>query len=397
MQFSEPVRIPVKLIVKFLALYIDAAPQVRQHYSNLCGESTALSPLPLIFSYKSEQSLCGAAAASTARDGSAFPSHMLGTFEAILSRLSWRLAATLQPLLFSVAPETAASKSASLDTSAAVTPAPAEQLGSFFDLSLLCHHIILGGEDLYSQALETPEQTLRAVMPLVATSSDAWCACTPPVAAENPKEQPAEIPRRLCAASGCALWAVLRYEVLCLHATKFRLNKKTCAPNNISSSVENAGFFELFDYIAEAVPLPSTPSEKQTLGDWGAQEMCVLRAKLTIIDQSYHILLFSESVGVPVGLILQIMAEQLPENCAAEQVSDLPPRCAAVLGRGVWPGRGTAVAKKASMIDRRRTLHRTQKRGLFHHRTSEPRLHSSFTRLRSRILHCSCICPMVLD
>ena len=199
---------------------------------------------------------------------------MLGTFEMILSRLSWTLAATLQPLVFSVVPGTATSKNASLNASAAVPPAPAKQLGSFFDLSLLCHHIILhGGEDLYCQALETPEQTLRAVMPLVASSGDAWCACTPPVAADDAKEQPDEIPQRLCVASGCALWSVLRYEVLCLHATKFRLNRKTCAPNNISSSVENAGFFELFDYIADAVPLPSTPSEKQALGDWGAQEM----------------------------------------------------------------------------------------------------------------------------
>ena len=67
-------RIPVKLIVKFLALYIDVAPQVRQHYSNLCGESTALSPLPLIFSYKSEKSLCGTGLGSW-RTSTFFSSH----------------------------------------------------------------------------------------------------------------------------------------------------------------------------------------------------------------------------------------------------------------------------------------------------------------------------------
>ena len=78
--------------------------------------------------------------------------------------------------------------------------------------------------------------------------------------------------QRLSVASGFVLWAVLRYEVLCLHATKFRLNKMTCAPNNISSSVANAGFFELFDHVAAAVPLPRTRSEKELLGDWGAKE-----------------------------------------------------------------------------------------------------------------------------
>ena len=79
-------------------------------------------------------------------------------------------------------------------------------------------------------------------------------------------------PRMSSKVPGVAAVEVLRYEVLCLHATKFRLNRQTCAPNNISSSVENAGFFELFDHIAAAVPLPSTPLEKETLGDWGAQQ-----------------------------------------------------------------------------------------------------------------------------
>lgn len=227
-------------------------PLVQQHRSNLCT------------------------AAAIVRDGSAFPRRELEVFEIILTRLSWTLAAKLQPLVFSATSrQIPAANCTSVSSTAAVNKTkPAEQLGSFFDLSLLCHHIILhGGEDLYCEVLNQPAQALRAVMPLVADGSHSWCACSPSVAAEeHAEEQKSDSPQRLSTASGFVMWAVLRYEVLCLHATKFRLNRKTCAPNNISSSVENAGFFELFDHIAAAVPLPSTPLEKESLGDWGAQQ-----------------------------------------------------------------------------------------------------------------------------
>jgi hypothetical protein len=255
------------------SFWTDFVPLVRQHRNDLC------------------------AAATVARSGSKFPRGKLSTYEAILSRLSWTLAAQLQPLIFSVAPKSNAKANASpssLDNTAPVQgPAPAEQLGSYFDLSLLCHHIIMMGEACYLQALEQPAaETLRAVMPMVDHGTDAWCACTPPATATavetkgGAKEEEMNVEKeddedsssgddglqRLSVASGFVLWAVLRYEVLCLHATKFRLNKMTCAPNNISSSVANAGFFELFDHVAAAVPLPRTRSEKELLGDWGAKE-----------------------------------------------------------------------------------------------------------------------------
>ena len=109
-----------------------------------------------------------------------FPAHKLGTYEIILGRLSWILAAKLQPLVFNTAQAQSGAKmgSSSVD---AVEVTPAKQLGSFFDLSLLCHHIILdGGEDLYRQAQERPSEILHAVMPLVyAHATDTWCACTP--------------------------------------------------------------------------------------------------------------------------------------------------------------------------------------------------------------------------
>jgi len=216
-------------------------PLVREHRDNLC------------------------AAAVAARNGSEFPSNKLSTYEIILSRLSWNLTAQLQPLVFSITPKATPDAATTAGTEAAAGPAPAEQLGSFFDMSLLCHHIILGGEASYHRALEQPAGTLHAVMPLVASGADAWCACTPPATMAEDAEEEEEDgggQQRLSAASGFVLWAVLRYEVLCLHATKFRLNKQTCAPNNISSSVENAGFFELFDHIAAVVTLPSTLLEK---------------------------------------------------------------------------------------------------------------------------------------
>lgn len=225
-------------------------PLVRQHRENLC------------------------AAAALARNGSEFPRSKLPTYEIILTRLSWNLAAQLQPLVFSITPKTTAPDAATAAEVGAADPAPAEQLGSFFDLSLLCHHVILGGEASYRRALEQPAETLHAVMPLVTSDTGAWCACTPPATTAQEKDGGQQ---RLSAASGFALWAVLRYGVLCLHATKFRLNKKTCAPNNISSSVESAGFFELFDHIAAVIPLPSTSSEKEALGDWGAESYPIFR------------------------------------------------------------------------------------------------------------------------
>ena len=57
----------------------------------------------------------------------------LETCEVITTRLSWRLAAVLQPLVFDAS-------QGSLG------------LGSFWDLSLLCHHIILGGEEASTAA-----------------------------------------------------------------------------------------------------------------------------------------------------------------------------------------------------------------------------------------------------
>ena len=65
----------------------------------------------------------------------------LETCEIITTRLSWRLAAVLQPLVFD------ASAGA-----AAVGSGLGVRLGSFWDLSLLCHHIILGGEQASTAA-----------------------------------------------------------------------------------------------------------------------------------------------------------------------------------------------------------------------------------------------------
>lgn len=244
-------------VTSFWSVFV---PLVRQHRDNLC------------------------LAAAVARNESAFPSHKLGTYEMILSRLSWKLSARLQPLIFSTRSLDTKSKSSSEETCAANDAGPsvsaADHVGSFFDLSLLCHHIILhGGEKLYNQALEQPADILHAVMPMVTSGTKSWCACTPPLPTEITKDAEHENDglQRLSTASGIVLWAVLRYEVLCLHATKFRLNKNTCAPNNIASSVDNAGFFELFDHIAAAVPLPSTPFEKQFLGEWGAENYPTFR------------------------------------------------------------------------------------------------------------------------
>ena len=51
------------------------------------------------------------------------------------------------------------------------------------------------------------------------------------------------------------LEAVLRYESLYLHASKFRLGRRTTAPNNIKAAVPKAGFLELFDILVRGVAM----------------------------------------------------------------------------------------------------------------------------------------------
>ena len=56
------------------------------------------------------------------------------------------------------------------------------------------------------------------------------------------------------------LEAVLRYESLYLHASKFRLGRRTTAPNNIKAAVPKAGFLELFDILVRGVAMIILPT-----------------------------------------------------------------------------------------------------------------------------------------
>ena len=44
---------------------------------------------------------------------------------------------------------------------------PTPQLGSFFDLQLLCHQIILAGKERYVRACREPLEALRLELPLL--------------------------------------------------------------------------------------------------------------------------------------------------------------------------------------------------------------------------------------
>ena len=113
----------------------------------------------------------------------------------------------------------------------------------------------------YAAALSQPAEALADQMP--ESKDGTWCAVG---SASGVAKQ-----RRLTAGSGCLLWVILRYEALCLHATKFRLNRTTCAPNNIKQSVPNAGFLEMFDHLADAVALPAGSAQRRVLRDWGEE------------------------------------------------------------------------------------------------------------------------------
>ena len=113
----------------------------------------------------------------------------------------------------------------------------------------------------YAAALSQPAEALADQMP--ESEDGTWCAVGSP---SGVAKQP-----RLTAGSGCLLWVILRHEALCLHATKFRLNRRTCAPNNIQQSVPNAGFLEMFDHLADAVALPADSAQRRVLGDWGEE------------------------------------------------------------------------------------------------------------------------------
>ena len=125
--------------------------------------------------------------------------------------------------------------------------------GSYFDLYLLVGHIILDGRVGYEHALANPEDALQTALPSLArvlpTNVVSYTAYK-----HLGKKETQGGGSRDCDCQynpgGCRLLllqAVFHYEALCLHASKFRLARRTTAPNNIVSAVPGAGFLELFD------------------------------------------------------------------------------------------------------------------------------------------------------
>lgn len=178
-------------------------------------------------------------AVPTDPDGGGFT---LGRAELITARLALRLCQVIQPLAFA--------KTAG----ASVEADPSLRVGSFNTLSLLCHHAILLGEHAYLAALRDPTAYLARALPQAGRSDRGgapWCGATGPAGRSAAADEWAA-----SSWSGLVLPAVFRHETLCLHATKFRLNARTAAPNNVTASVPGSGFLELVDELKDGLPLP---------------------------------------------------------------------------------------------------------------------------------------------
>ena len=205
-------------------------------------------------------------------------------FELILSRLTLQLARKLAPLLYAPG----------WPNPTATTPAEGSPaVGSWWDLMLCCHHIIMQGEAFYRSAMDEPEAAVRDIWPVgvakwnVVEAVDAdlegggggggggeatvakrrasrspsrsRAAATSPRRAGTIKDAPPAdgglgAPTRLHPASAFLPFAVLRLELLQWHAFKWRLCAKMASPWRLSEPIAHAGALELVGLIKRYVP-----------------------------------------------------------------------------------------------------------------------------------------------
>ena len=192
--------------------------------------------------------------------------------EMILSRLSIQLAAKLAPFLW--APGWP-------NPTAPHPPEGSPAVSSWFDMMLVCHHIILSGktEEAFKQNLADPEACIRRIWPpgvgtwnvVEAVKAELQTSKpSEPEAPPQPKGRARTSPKRgrapppsqqtnemtLSVRSGAFMYILLWWPTFQWHATKFRLCQNLCAPWQLATPREGAGVLELVELLVKLVPAP---------------------------------------------------------------------------------------------------------------------------------------------
>ena len=221
-----------------------------------------------------------------------FDRRALWRFEILLSRYSAQLATVLAPWLWAPG----------WPQPTALQPPPgAPAVESWFDLLLVCHHIIGLGRAAFDDALADPASMLRAasaggIWPDAllrpdfsaaggsATATGAACAATGAAcaatgtwdvvrAAEEEVARAAELAARprtrhggasphgaaaraLSVQSAAFLYVVVWWDTVTWHATKWRLCQRACSPWQLGAPRRGAGVLELVALVTHFVPAP---------------------------------------------------------------------------------------------------------------------------------------------
>ena len=196
-----------------------------------------------------------------------FSSARLRIFEIILARLTLQLAAKLAPLLWAPGwPHHRAHQPLATEPS----------VGSWFQLMLVCHHVIGQGESAFRTAMADPQGVIKShpngIWP--ADGTLRWDVRAEVESTMREGGCESKHVSQLSAPSGFFLYALLWWEVLQWHATKWRLCTRTCSPWQLASPVKDAGFLELVDLIKLHVPPPAAE-----IGEEEASEQRVQRGR----------------------------------------------------------------------------------------------------------------------
>ena len=191
--------------------------------------------------------------------------------EIILARLSAQLAARLAPIIWCahthptclVPPPS--SHTCLLRGRAPGWPSPtqltppkgAPALASWWDMMLVCHHIILTqGQDGHAKAMRDPAKCIAAIWPDGAATWNVVEAVRTELDGISSGGGGHRGGERLEATSAVQLYMMLWWPVFQWHATKWRLCQAMCAPWQLAVPREGAGVLEMVALLVERVPAP---------------------------------------------------------------------------------------------------------------------------------------------
>ena len=190
-------------------------------------------------------------------------------FEIVLSRLSLQLAARLAPVLWAPGwPR----------PSAIHPPEGAPAVASWFDMQLVCHHVIMLGKDAFEEAMAYPDACIAKIWPDGVATWGVVAAARAEIAAvhsakgssatgRSPNPRRSTSPKRqsqstvphgdqLTVQSAAFMHVLLWWPVFCWHATKWRLCQRMCSPWQLAVARDGAGVLELVDIVAHFLPPP---------------------------------------------------------------------------------------------------------------------------------------------